>query len=177
MAKRPPSRDRAEPADPARAARAESLRLLTVRELSARQLRERLAQRGFDQASIDAALARLADDGTLDDARVARSRARTEIVVRGRGRLRALRQIAALGIDPAVADAAVDEVLADVDERGLVERAIDRRLGSRAGRALERPAMARLYRHLLAQGFPPGTVMAALRARSRLPAAEPTDDE
>ncbi|MDE3154691.1 MAG: RecX family transcriptional regulator, partial [Acidobacteriota bacterium] len=67
------------------AARLVILRLLVRRELSEHQARERLEQRAFPPESIDEALAALKAERALDDARVARARARTELELRRRG--------------------------------------------------------------------------------------------
>ena len=65
-----------------------------------------------------------------------------------------------------VARAAMAEVLADNDERDLVDRTLTRRL--RHGESLDDPKVARrLYRYLMAQGFDAGQVTAALRRRTR----------
>jgi regulatory protein len=142
-----------------------ALRMLARRELSESQVRARLTRQQFDAEEIAAVLARLRHERALDDGRTARACARTELHVRHRGRLRVLRRVEALGIARAVARAAVDEVFAEVDERALLEQALDRRL---KGAALEnRAAQGRTYRYLLAQGFEPEAVATALRGRIR----------
>ena len=52
-----------------------ALKMLGRRELSERQVRQRLARRGYDQETIDAAVVRLTNDGSLDDERAARAMA------------------------------------------------------------------------------------------------------
>jgi hypothetical protein len=77
-----------------------------------------------------------------------------------------VRQVEALGIAPATARAAVNEVFADVDETTLLEQALDRRL--RRGLTLDEPAtVRRIHRYLIAQGFDPARVAELLRRRSR----------
>ena len=166
---RPPHPRPSTSADPDKAAWIDGLRLLAGRELSEAHVRQRLARRGHPPGAIENAVARLRESGAVDDRRVAAARARTELLVKGRGRLRAYRQITALGIDADTAEAAVNEVAAGVDERDLVERALDRRLRGRPRRPLDTAAVARHYRHLVGQGFAPGLVMTVLRARSRQP--------
>jgi regulatory protein len=136
--------------------------MLAIRELSEKQVRQRLATRGHDSASIDEAVARLVADKSIDDARVAGAIARTEATVRKRGRLRVLRQIEAAGIDPAVAARAVEETFEELDDQALLAAALDKRLRGKTRIADDRE-FGRLYRYLMAQGFEPDRILALLR--------------
>ncbi len=60
----------------------------------------------------------------------------------------------------------------EIDERALVAKAIERKLRGRRA-ALSQPEQARLYQHLLRQGFSPGVVSAALRDLRRGAREEP----
>jgi regulatory protein len=142
-----------------------ALKMLARRELSEAQVRSRLTRRQFEPEEIDAAVDRLRLERALDDRRTALACARTELRVRHRGRLRALRQIEALGITRAIARSAVEEVFAEVDERAQIERVLERRL--RGASLDDGPTFRRVHRYLLAQGFDPGSVTSALRERAR----------
>lgn len=146
----------------ARSAYVDALYLLARRELSERQLRDHLADREHQPDEIDAAVERLRADGSLDDARVARAYARTALKVKGRGRLRIQRELHQLGIPNDVAAEALAETFSEVDERALIARALDKKL---RGNSIDSPAAyARVYQHLMRQGFSPAAVSAALRA-------------
>src|SRR5881396_1246770 len=93
----------------------DGLKLLARRELSEAQVRQRLARRGHDETSIDAAVVRLREEHAIDDARTAEAIARTQSSGRRRGKLRARRQIEAVGIAASEAQRAVDTVYNDVD--------------------------------------------------------------
>ena len=56
-----------------------ALKQLARRELSEAQIRQRLSRRGFTPDDIDPAIARLRQDGSLDDARVAAAIARSQL--------------------------------------------------------------------------------------------------
>lgn len=140
-----------------------ALTWLSRRELSTRQLRDRLARRQFDPAQIDAALDRLTRDGTVDDRRVARAAARLEAGVRRRGRRRVLQQLQRLGIEPETAEEAVAEAFAEIDESASLEHALARRLKGADPRSLDRAAVARVVRSLAGLGFAPSAVYARLR--------------
>ena len=142
-----------------------ALQQLARRELSEAQIRQRLARRGFTPEDIDTAVARLRQDGSLDDARVAGAIARSQLSLKKRGARRVRREIEAAGIASALAERAVAEVYAEVDSEALLAAAIDRRLGTR--RLDDDRDMARLYRYLVGQGFDSDRAMAALRARRK----------
>jgi regulatory protein len=130
-----------------------ALALLSARELSEAQLRTRLTRRKLNPDDIDAALARLKADGTLNDRRVATALARMESAIRGRGRTRVIQKIRQAGIDADTAADAVREVFVDVDEADLLDRALTRRLRGMSPRDLDDRARSRIIRALVAQGF------------------------
>ena len=142
-----------------------ALTLLARRELSARQLRDRLTRKQFPSDEIERALARLTADGTVDDRRVALACARTDAAIKGHGRRRILQHVQQLGVSPDVAAEAVNEVFGDVDEASLLDAAIERRLRGTAIAALDQHGKARLVRHLVARGFDPSAVFARLRRK------------
>ena len=130
-----------------------ALTLLSARELSESQLRARLTRRQHDPDEIDRAIARLKEDRTLDDRRVARALARMESAIKHRGRARVIQKIRQAGISSAIAEEAVKEVFEDVDESDLLNRALERRLRGKTPRELDEKARARIVRGLMAQGF------------------------
>jgi regulatory protein len=140
----------------------DALRLLAGRELSAAEVRARLLDRHHPPADVDAAIERLLQSGSLDDGRVARAYARTAVTVKGRGRLRVARELREKGIGADVISAAVADVFGDLDERALVARAIEKKLRGRP-RPSDAAGYARLYQHLMRQGFSPAMVSSALR--------------
>jgi regulatory protein len=135
---------------------------LARRELTEKQVRQRLARRAIEPDAIDEAVARLKAERALDDARVAGAFARTAVRLKGRGPMRLERDLQALGIERGAAKAAVKDILADTDERTLARQALARRW-RRAGKP-EPADAARLYRALLRQGFGPSAARAALTA-------------
>jgi regulatory protein len=140
----------------------DGLLLLGRRELSVSQMRSRLLDREHSAEETDAAIAKLIETGALDDRRVARAFARTASKVKGRGRLRVTRELHAMGISRDIASEAVAEVFGELDERAMIQRAIQKKLrGGRTPQTLQE--RARLYQFLMRQGFTPAAVSAALR--------------
>ena len=139
--------------------------MLGRRELSEAQVRERLARRGHEPDSVDAAVSRLRDERAIDDARVAEAIVRTQSAVRGRGRLRVLREVESAGIAAAIARRAVDDVFDSLDPDALLEASLAKRLDEREPIA-DDAEFRRLYRYLIGQGFEADRVIAVLKARS-----------
>jgi regulatory protein len=130
-----------------------ALTLLSARELSETQLRARLKRKEFDAAAIDEVVARLKEDRTLDDRRVALALARMESAIKHRGRSRVIQKIRQAGINSDTAEDAVQEVFEEVDENALLDRALERRLRGKTARELDEKGRARVVRGLIAQGF------------------------
>jgi regulatory protein len=152
--------------DGRRTAYVDGLTLLSRRELSEAQLRQRLARRGFASDDIDEAIDRLKRERAIDDRRVAGVIARTETSVKRRGRLRVSQKLAQAGIDRSTARHVVDETFRDLDEDTLLGSALARRLPG--GDAIaDDDEMQRLYRYLVRQGFDSDKVLRLLRTRRR----------
>jgi regulatory protein len=151
----------------------DGLRLLARRELSVKELRDRLVDREHPAEEIDRAIEHLLETQALDDVRVARAYARTASKVKGRGRLRVMRELNAMGIAKETASEAVADVFADVDERSLIAKALQKKMRGRP-RVANAAEHARLYQYLMRQGFTPAGIVAALRTVGgrRDPAAE-----
>jgi regulatory protein len=141
---------------------ADALRLLSRRELTVADCRSRLLDRDHAPADIDAAIARLIEARALDDARFARTYARSALDIKGRGRLRVQQELQTRGVAKDVASEAVGEVFGEKDERALVDRALQKKLRGRPKPKDDRE-VARLYQHLMRQGFTPAVVSAAIR--------------
>jgi len=144
----------------------DGLKMLARRELSEKQVRERLARKGHEREAIDDAIARLHEERALDDTRVAGAIARTETSIRRRGKLRVQMQIQRAGIDKSVAKRAVDEVFGAIDDDALIEASLNKRLRGRDTIADDRE-FQRLYRYLAGQGFESDHIMKVLNSRRR----------
>jgi regulatory protein len=155
---------------PERTAYVDGLQLLGRRELSVKQLRDRLLERDHSVEDVDRAIALLLENHALDDARVAAAYVRTALAVKGRGRHRIRRELQEMGIEPDVAGAALGDAFGNVDERAMVREAMAKKL---RGKKIATPAdRARLFQYLVRQGFSPETVMAVLREVRRMPRGE-----
>jgi regulatory protein len=147
---------------PERTAYVDGLHLLGRRELSVKQLRERLLEREHAREDVDRAIELLIENKALDDARVAGAYVRTALKIKGRGRLRIQRELQMMGIEKDVSARALAEAFGDVDERALIDKALQKKL--RGKQKIATPAeYARVFQFLMRQGFSPATVTAVLR--------------
>lgn len=153
-----------EPAGAVPSAYVSALRLLARRELSEKQIRDRLARKGYAEDDVEVAIERLKAERAIDDRRVAEAIARTSTGLKRRGRLRVRREIEAAGIAPDVAQRALDATFDQLDDDALLQAALAKRL--RGDRPIEDDReFQRLYRYLAAQGFESDKIFRALDAR------------
>jgi regulatory protein len=141
-----------------------ALALLARRELSTRQMQERLGRRGYDEEAIADTIARLTGERALDDGRVAAAIARTETGFRRRGQMRVRLALERAGIGRELAQQAIDTVFEDLDPDELIEAALRKRLRPDQTIADDRE-YGRLYRYLVSQGFSSEHALRVLKGR------------
>jgi len=140
--------------------------MLGRRELSEKQLRDRLLERDHSPENVERAVQLLLENRALDDARVAAAYVRTAIKIKGRGRLRIQRELREMGIPGDVAAQALAEAFGETDERALITRALQKKLRGKP-KIKDAAEYARVYQFLMRQGFSPAAVSAALKAHRR----------
>jgi len=140
--------------------RTAALRLLTRRDYTVRELRDKLLAREFPEPEVSAALDGLVRDGLANDRRVAESAVRVAATLKGRGRYRIERELQQRGIPSST----IREVLASLpaaDEREAIRRFLSRKpLRFPLGAAEHR----RLFGQLQRRGFPADLIAEALRS-------------
>jgi regulatory protein len=142
----------------------DGLKMLGRRELSEKQVRQRLSRKEYSPEEIDEAVARLREERAINDQRVAEAIARMETGIRKRGKLRVRLQLERAGIAKDTARQAIDSVFEALDDDALLESSLQKRLRGRETIADDRE-FQRLFRYLVGQGFESDRVMQALRAR------------
>ncbi len=146
----------AAPDDP-RAARLAALKLLNRRDYGARELAERLVARGFTRAAADTAIAGLAAERLVDDARFAEHFVAYH-ANRGQGPVRIAHRLREAGVAAQTIDATVDAHAADWRRR--CEQARRKRFGAKPPASwAERGRQARF---LTQRGFSADQVRAAV---------------
>jgi regulatory protein len=156
-----------------------ALNVLAFRARSSSELSRTLIRKGEERPDVDWAIARLAEQGLLDDAAFARAFARSKVVGGKQSRRRVQQDLARKGVNRTVAEDAIDTVFEDeaVDQRSIVEEAARKKLRSLAG--LE-PAVQRrrLYGFLARRGYEIDDIRSVLDAiGSALAQVEDADGE
>ena len=156
----PPRRAKA-PTDPGseKAARAVALRLLTVRARGSADLSRTLVRRGFERAAAEAAVARLVEEGWLDDLAAARSLVRSR---GGRyGRARIAQELTALGFSKETAAQALSGS-GEAEETALARafKAAWKKSGGLSLLVRRRRVRAALVR----RGFAPAAISAMMKS-------------
>ena len=155
---------RLESASEAYRCRRKALDLLARAEHSRRGLEQKLYKREFSSDHIKQALDRLESAGSLDDRRFAESWLRSRLRNHPEGPVRLMASLASKGVAGSVASAAVETVLAELDDMDA-ENALERawaKLSRKSGMNDEK-----LLRALVRRGFPAFRVRALLK-RMRL---------
>jgi regulatory protein len=142
-------------------ARAAALRLLGRRDYTVFEMRQKLAARGCDADDVTTTIDALLAEGLLDDRRVASAHLRTAARVKGRGRVRIARELAARGITADIVDETVAS-LSDEEEASAVERLLVRK---RLPARMSMPERRRLFQQLLRRGFRADVIAKVLRLR------------
>lgn len=141
-----------------------ALNLLTARAYSARNLRRKLAQKGFPSADVEATIDRLLGNGLLDDSRYAQQFARGRLLGPGASTRRIQQQLYQRGIQREVADAAIGSVIEEesVDLDAVIEKDARKKIATLSGLDLL-VLKRRLYAHLARRGYGPDEINAVLK--------------
>jgi regulatory protein len=148
-----------------------ALKLLAGRAHSQGELREKLRRRAARAAEVDAVLARLKDDGYLDDHKFAENFAAARLANEKLGSARVLRDLRQRRVAPSLAERTVRQVYRGVNEEALIEDWVRRkyRLAARESLFAEDKDLAAAYRRLLRAGFRPGEILRVLKRFARNP--------
>jgi regulatory protein len=159
-----------------------AVKILSRRAHSVSEMKKALIRRTPDESLIQKVLARLKQNGLIDDARYAKQFARQRTEIRHQGKYRVARELRARGVPDQHIESAVAESSANSDEAAMVRQRIERKLkflrGPNSNKTLDEKKVASLYRTLLRAGFSSDTIRRELkRATSEeLPEVDSPDD-
>jgi regulatory protein len=143
-----------------------ALKALMRRAHSVFEMRGALERRADEKPLVQRVLARLKGHQYLDDARYAKQFVRRHSENRRQGRHRIARELRARGVPDRHIEAAIEEVLRDVDAGAQVRKRIERKLRSLRG-PLDERKLASLYGALLRAGFDSDIIRRELRAATK----------
>jgi len=143
-----------------------ALRALTRRAHSVHEMKQKLERRSNNKLLVQVVMARLKENGMIDDARYAKQFARQRTEGRKQGKFRVARDLRARGVQDKHIDAALKETAEQNDEAAVVRQRIDRKLRSYRGE-IDDKKMASIYGSLLRAGFSADVVRRELKAVTR----------
>jgi len=150
-----------------------AVRALMRRAHSVHEMKQKLERRSENKLLVQVVMARLKENGMIDDARCAKQFARQRTESRKQGKYRVAHDLRARGIPDRHISSALEEVAQTSDEAAMVRQRIERKLRSYRGE-IDEKKMASMYGSLLRAGFSADVVRRELRAltREEIPEAE-----
>ena len=147
-----------------------ALNMLAFRARSSAELARSLVRKGEPRELVDHAVARLQEQGLLDDAAYAQSFTRTKVLGAQQSRRRVQQELARKRVARTVTDAAISTVFEEegVDQRAIVEQAARKKLRSltKLDPVVQR---RRLYAFLARRGYDSEDIRHAMDAVQREP--------
>ncbi len=147
---------------PGRLAFEKALHLLSLRDCSCKELRSKLADRGYSGAVVDETIRRLIELNYLDDGPFAASRARHLACNKLDGNRRIEADLLHKGISRELIAGAISEARMELDEREGLKRLIRKKIGDRRPDGLDPDDRRRLAQSLLRKGYPAALVYECL---------------
>ena len=143
-----------------------ALRALMRRAHSVHEMKQKLARRTDNELLVRVVMARLKENGQLDDERYAQQFTRNRTQSRKQGKFRIARDLRARGVADNQINAAIEDAAATTDTVAMVRQRIERKMRSYRGEMDERK-IASIYGSLLRAGFPSDVVRKELKNLTR----------
>jgi regulatory protein len=140
-----------------------ALRLLTGRDRSCFELRQRLKQRGFSEVSIDDTIQRCLDYGYLDDQRFANSKARILISSGKAVGRRAELEMKKYGLDVSLTEQALSAAAAEVNLGDLLHELFQRRYPDYNNAQADSRMRQRIIGYFQRRGFPLSLILDTIK--------------
>ncbi len=160
-----------------------AVRALMRRAHSVHEMKKKLERRSDNKLLVQLVMARLKENGLIDDARYAKQFARQRTESRNQGKFRVARDLRARGVPDRHIETALEEAAQETDEAAIVRQRIERKLrafrGPNTNKKIDERKMASIYRSLLRVGFPADIIRRELHSLTRsqnLPETEPEPD-
>jgi regulatory protein len=158
-----------------------ALRALMRRPHSVKEMQRLLDRRASHKLLAQVVMARMKENGQLDDTRYAQQFTRQRTEIRRQGKFRITRDLRARGVSDSDIQAAVDSNTDDESQRLAIRHRLERKLklsrGPSAEQKISDKKIASLYRSLLAAGFPSDAIRKELKSitSEEIPAVDPDD--
>ena len=154
-----------------------ALRALMRRAHSVHEMKQKLARRTDNELLVRVVMARLKENGQLDDERYAQQFTRNRTQSRKQGQFRIARELRTRGVPDRHINAALQESAAQTDPATVVRQRIERKLKSYRGE-IDDKKINSIYGSLLRAGFPSDLIRTELKklTAEEVPAVEPATD-
>src|SRR5258707_13476766 len=139
---------------------------LMRRAHSVHEMKQKLERRSQNKLLVQVVMARLKENGMIDDAKYAKQFARQRTQTRQQGKYLVARDLRARGIPDRHISSALEAVAQTSDEAAMVRQRIERKLRSYRGE-IDEKKMASIYGSLLRAGFSADVVRRELKAITR----------
>ena len=139
-----------------------ALRALMRRAHSVHEMKKKLERRTENKLLVQVVMARLKENGLIDDARYAKQFARQRTQTRKQGKFRIARDLRGRGIPDRHIEAALEEAAKETDEGAMVRQRIERNLRSFRGE-IDEKKLASIDGSLLRLGFSSDVVRRELK--------------
>ena len=143
-----------------------AVKMLMRRAQSVQEMKRKLERRSDNKLLVQMVIARLKENGMIDDARYAKQFARQRTENRKQGKYRIARDLRGRGIPDKQIDAALEEAAQNNDEGAMVRQRIERKLRLFRGE-IDEKKLASLYGSLLRAGFSSDVVRKELKRMTR----------
>jgi regulatory protein len=140
-----------------------ALRALMRRPHSVHEMRKLLKRRASSDLLAQVVVARLKENGMIDDSCYAKQFVRQRSEIRRQGKFRIARDLRARGVPDAYIQSAIEDASDEAAERSTIRYRIERKLRLTRGEVSDKK-IASLYRSLLAAGFPSDAIRRELKA-------------
>lgn len=147
-----------------------ALRALTRRAQSVHEMKKLLSRRTDNELLVQVVMARLKENGQIDDARYAKQFVRQRTQIRKLGKFRIARDLRARGVPDRHIESALEDATDEAAERATIRNRIDRKLkllrgrGPHATEKIDDKKIASLFRTLLRAGFPSDAIRRELKS-------------
>jgi len=152
-----------------------ALRALMRRAHSVQEMQQKLARRTDNELLVRVVMARLKENGQLDDERYAQQFTRNRTQSRKQGKFRIQRELRARGVADSVINSALEESATQNDPAVVVRERIERKLKSYRGE-IDDKKIASIYGSLLRAGFPADLIRTELQRVTSEEVPEPATD-
>jgi regulatory protein len=154
-----------------------ALRALMRRAHSVQEMTQKLTRRSDNELLVRVVMARLKENGQLNDERYAQQFIRNRTQSRKQGKFRIQRELRARGIADPLVQSAIEESATHTDPSAIVRQRIERKLKSYKGEVDDKKIVS-IYGSLLRAGFPSDLIRKEIKAMTResVPEVDESDE-